>query len=106
MKRIINFLREFEKKFAYCLLVVLTLLLFVQILDRYVFRHTFVWIEEIVRLSFVWLVYFAAAIAAKEGRHIRVGIVDLFLPAFALKVINFIADLFWVSFNIVLAFRL
>lgn len=104
MKGILRFLGDFEAKFAYLLLVCLVLLLCVQIVDRYLFHHTFVWLEEISRISFIWLIYFSVAVAAKEGRHIRVGIVDLFLPAFVLKLINYIADSLWVSFNLVLIF--
>ena len=104
MKKLITFLADFEAKFAYILLLSIVVFLSVQIFNRYFFHHTFVWLEEISRISFIWLIYFSVALAAKEGRHIRVGIVDLFLPAFPLKIINYIADLLWISFNLCIVF--
>ena len=104
MKFILNFLGKFEERFAYSLLIILTLLLFIQILNRYLFKQSYVWLEECARISFVWLIYFAVAIAVKENRHIRVGIVDLFLPASALRYVNLLADLLWVLFNAVMTY--
>jgi len=103
MKKIFRFLGEFEANFAELLLVVLTILLFVQILNRYLFHQSFVWIEEICRISFVWLIYFSVAFASKENRHVRVKIIDMFLPAFPLKVATLVADTLWVGFNLAIA---
>ncbi len=104
MHKILGFLGDIERRVAYFLLVLLTVLLFTQILNRYVFKTSIAWMEEICRLSFVWLIYFSVAIAAKEGRHIRVNIVDLFLPPRALTIITYIADAFWIIFNILLTY--
>ena len=104
MKIILNFLGKFEERFAYSLLVLLTLMLFVQILNRYLFKQSYVWLEECARISFVWLIYFAVAIAVKENRHIRVGIVDLFLPPLALRYVNLLADFLWVVFNAIMTY--
>ena len=102
MKKILRFLSEFEIGFAELLLAILTVLLFFQILNRYFFHKSFVWLEEICRISFVWLIYFAVAIAAKENRHIRVNVINMFLPAFALKIATLIADTLWVAFNLIM----
>ena len=102
MKKILRFLGEFETGFAEVLLVVLTILLFVQILNRYLFHTSFVWLEEICRISFVWLIYFAIAIAAKENRHIRVNVINMFLSATSLKIATLFADALWVGFNLIM----
>lgn len=94
--KIIRIIMGFEKYGASFLLTLITLLLFSQILTRYIFSFTIIWVEEICRLSFVWLVYFSVIVAANEGRHIRVRIVDLFLPPLALNIVNIIADFIWV----------
>ena len=99
-----NFLGKFEERIAYSLLIILTVLLFIQILNRYLFKQSYVWLEECARISFVWLIYFAVAIAVKENRHVRVGIVDLFLPSIALRYVNLLADLLWVLFNAVMTY--
>ena len=104
MKRILYFLGKIEDRITGVLLVLLTTLLFVQILNRYIFYRSDVWIEEICRMSFIWLVYLSVAIATKEGRHIRVNLVDLFLPPSVLKVLTLIADFFWLCFNLILVY--
>lgn len=101
MKRLVHFFATFESTFAYVLVVFLTILLSLQIVNRYVFHTSFVWVEEIARISFVWMIYFCVASAAREDRHVRVGIVDLFLPEPALRVINHIADFITIGFSLV-----
>jgi len=58
------------------LLVVMTVLMFAQVLGRYVFKNGLFWAEELSRFSMVYLVYLGAAIACKNGDHISVTILD------------------------------
>jgi TRAP-type C4-dicarboxylate transport system permease small subunit len=97
------FLASFEGILSGFLLVLLTALLFVQIVNRYIFGISFVWIEEIARISFVWLVYFSAASAARGDRHIRIEIADLFLPPAALRAMTHVADILVIGFDLVVA---
>jgi len=102
MKKITQFLSTFERTVSYVLVVLLTLILFTQIINRYIFSTSFVWLEEIARISFVWLIYFSVASAARENAHIRVGIVDLFLPPSVVKLLNYIADGLVIGFSLVI----
>lgn len=101
MKSLARFLSSFESTLASALVVLLTILLSVQIVNRYVFQTSLVWVEEIARISFVWMIYFAVAGAARENRHVRVGIIDLFLSPRALRVVNFVADGVVFAFSLV-----
>lgn len=92
MNELRRYFGSFEMIVAGLLLVGLTLLLTVQIFNRYVFGTSFVWLEELARISFVWLIYFSAAGAARDDRHIRIEIVDLFVGPNAVRVITLIAD--------------
>jgi TRAP-type C4-dicarboxylate transport system permease small subunit len=53
MKKTLGFLRTFEQTFSYVLIVLLTVLLSTQVINRYIFSTSFVWVEEIARISFV-----------------------------------------------------
>jgi C4-dicarboxylate transporter, DctQ subunit len=99
--KVLKSVATFEATLSYVLLVLLTILLLIQIINRYVFQTSFVWIEEISRISFVWLVYFSAVNAAREDQHVRVCIVDLFVSARTLKVVNLVADVLVVGFDLV-----
>ena len=85
MNEVRRYFASFEMIFAGCLLVLLTVLLTVQIINRYILGTSFVWLEEIARISFVWMIYFSAAGAARDDRHIRVEIIDLFVGPTAIK---------------------
>lgn len=100
MKKILSFLATFETQFSYALVVLLTALLSVQIVNRYVFHTSFVWLEETIRISFVWLIYFSVASAARENRHVRVAVIDLLVPPAAVRIINRIADALVVGFSL------
>ncbi len=101
MTAVRRYFGNFEMMLAGFLLVLLTLLLSVQIVNRYIFGTSFVWLEEIARISFVWLIYFSAAGAARDDRHIRIEIVDLFVGPAAIKVITLIADALVFVFDLV-----
>lgn len=102
LKSVRLLLAHFEAIFSGFLLIFLTALLFVQILNRYLFGTSFVWLEEIARLSFVWLVYFSGASAAREDRHIRIEIADLFLGPSGIRAVTLIADILVIGFDLVM----
>jgi TRAP-type C4-dicarboxylate transport system permease small subunit len=102
LRKYFRFLSNFESSFTYVLIVFLTIVLFVQIVNRYVFQASFVWLEEIARISFVWLIYFSVASAARENRHIRVGLIDLFVPASVVRFLDYLADALVIVFNLVI----
>jgi len=43
-----------------------------ELISREVFGHSFIWSEELSRYLLIFLTYFGAASAAREGLHIRV----------------------------------
>lgn len=100
MHKIFRFLAAFETSLAYGLVVALTVLLSVQILNRYVFHTSFFWMEEIIRISFVWLIYFCVASAARQNAHIRVGIIDLVAPPSVVRIVDRIADALVIVFSL------
>jgi C4-dicarboxylate transporter, DctQ subunit len=102
MKKLGNFLLTFERTFSYVLVILLTVILFTQIINRYIFSTSFVWLEEIARISFVWLIYFCVASAARENSHIRVGLIDMFVPASWVRILNYIADALVIGFSLII----
>ena len=56
----------------YCVLV---LTMAVEVVRREVFSNSSVWGEEIVRYSFIYLVWIGAAAAVRERAHIRIDVI-------------------------------
>lgn len=59
--------------------VMLVLTMSVEVLRREVFAYSSIWGEEIVRYSFIYLVWIGAAAAVKERAHIRIDVIMHYL---------------------------
>lgn len=93
-------LNNFESYICRVLLLTFVCLLFVQVLSRELFDHSFSWIEELSVYMFVWFVFFGASYAAKMSAHNRVTFQFGMLPRSWVKWIEGFADLFWIFFNV------
>ncbi len=95
-----RFFDNIESHICRTLLALFVLLLFGQILAREVFEHSFSWSEELATYMFVWFVYFGASYAAKLSAHNRVTFQFKHFSKKAVNVIEGVADLFWLAFNL------
>jgi TRAP-type C4-dicarboxylate transport system permease small subunit len=70
-------MKRFWENFVGILFICIALFMFIQVLARYVFHHSFSYSEEIVRYLFIWATFLGIAVAFKQGEHIAVTL----LPA-------------------------
>lgn len=49
---------------------------FVQVIVRYLFSFTFIWVEEVSIILLLWTAWWAACLAMKQGSHLRVRIFE------------------------------
>jgi TRAP-type C4-dicarboxylate transport system permease small subunit len=63
------------------LMVVMIAVVSVQVVLRYVFNGSIGWADETSRLAFVWSVFLAIPICAREGLHVGVELLTSRLPA-------------------------
>ena len=95
-----RFFDRIESYICRTLLAIFVLLLFAQILSREFFGYSFSWSEELATYMFVWFVFFGASYAARLSAHNRVTFQFKALPTKVVHVIEGIADLFWLGFNV------
>lgn len=98
------FFNNFEEIFGAFFLTCTVILLFVQVVFRYVVGKSIPWTEELSRFAFLGLVYIGT-LAAKSKSHIRVTAQFKILPV---KVQNFmimLADTIWIVFNCVVIWQ-
>lgn len=100
MRGFLNVFNRIESILCRILLATFVCLLFVQVLSREMFDHSFSWIEELSTFMFVWFVFLGASYAAKMSAHNRVTFQFKFLPKRVIDWIEGIADLFWIAFNV------
>ena len=91
---------DFEKYIAILFSTVMLIMLFLQVLSRYVFRFPLPWSEEIAGICFVLSVYFGAVVAIKRDQHIKIEIVTSMLSEKNKLIFRFIADLIFIGFCI------
>lgn len=75
--RATNRLEEFLIGF---LLATASVVLFLNVVARYVFNWGVPWAEELVRYEIVWMVFIGTSVAARKGIHIGVDILEKFSP--------------------------
>ena len=97
-----------EKIFDWILavaLVALNVLVFAQVVSRYLFNSPISWTEEMARLLFIWISFMGAFLALKTKGHIAVETLlhSLFKPA-ARVYVTAIADFLILYFCIYLAY--
>lgn len=95
--------RYLEETICVILFSSMVVLTFAQVLSRFVFNISLGWSEELSRFFFVWLVYISAALAAKHRRHIRVELIDQFLPRSISKWAGVLSDLLWITYALIVA---
>jgi TRAP-type C4-dicarboxylate transport system permease small subunit len=69
------------------LLASMIIILFMNVVLRYVFSKGFAWSEEIARLCFIYLVYLGSIGAMRDNRHLLIETVLVRIPPLAQKVL-------------------
>ena len=80
-----------EESFVSLLLVAMTLLVFSEVIARFLFNTGFLWMEEVTLTLGAWFVLFGASYGVKVGAHIGVDAFVQSLPEKARKVTAAIA---------------
>lgn len=58
----------------------MAVLVFANVIARYVFNHSFVWAEEVSRYMMVWVGFLGAGLVLRLGAHIAVEVFQDWLP--------------------------
>jgi TRAP-type C4-dicarboxylate transport system permease small subunit len=94
-----KFADNFEEYFVVWSLAIMTALVFVQIVMRYVFHSSLSWSEEIARYIFLWLSWIGASYAVKERAHFRVEMLANVLKGRARKIFELAVLFVWFLFS-------
>ena len=78
--------KSFEESFVSLLLVSMTLLVFSEVIARFLFNVGFLWMEEVTLTLGAWFVLFGASYGVKVGAHIGVDAFVQTLPAKVRKI--------------------
>jgi len=83
--------------------LLMTSLMFAQILGRFVFKNGIFWAEELSSYSMITMVYLAAGLACKNKDHIAVTFLDEALKGNVRKIYKLIISLIGIVFLVIIA---
>ncbi|MBM7715893.1 TRAP transporter small permease [Siminovitchia sp. FSL H7-0308] len=93
-----------EGFFCVFLLVIMTVIMFVEVVARYIFGTSFMWIEELTRYLFIWLTFTGAAYVTATQSHIKVDATLALFPKKAQPIVKKIGLFIWLLFSIVITY--
>lgn len=79
MSTFIKKLQKIQRFVVLCLIMILPLLVFIQVLLRYVFKAPLMGIEELMLFPTIWLYMLGGANASMERNHISCGVLTLYI---------------------------
>jgi TRAP-type C4-dicarboxylate transport system permease small subunit len=86
------------------LLMLMSVMMFAQVVGRYLFHNGIFWAEELSRFSMVTMVFFGAGLACKNKDHIRVTILDEFFKGNFRKLYRLVIACVSICFLVILAY--
>ncbi len=91
--KVIKWLDEnFESVILLVMLLLLTIIMSVQVIARYVFRSPMPWPEEFCRYCYVWTVFLSLGYTLKKGNMLRVNVVVDLFPSIIRNLIRLCGD--------------
>ena len=90
-----------EESFAIACLIAIAVIINLQIFQRYVMNAPFIWPEEVIRITMIWLTFVGAGIAFRRGAHITVDTLVNAMPPAVRTVVLDVADLMIVAVFVV-----
>lgn len=97
-----SFVRLLDKHIEEIILIVLSILtvviVFLQVVMRYVFADSLVWSEELARYAFIWMIYIGVSYGVKKRRHISVEVFLLYMKPKGKYFLSIAANLLFLIF--------
>ena len=99
MNRIARLIDTIEEQTMVCLLGVMTLITFANVVSRYVFNTNILWALEVTVFLFAWMVILGSSYALKKSAHLGVDAIILLLPPTQRRVMGVLTGLALFSFS-------
>ncbi len=78
-------------------------LVFANVIARYLFNDSIIWVEELTQYQMIWITYLGAGLALREGRHVAVDLFTDLLPERLRRFVRVFVGLAILAFLVTLA---
>lgn len=103
--KIIRWLDEHFEAYALVFLSVFTVvLIFLQVVMRYVFSNSLTWSEELARYAFIWMIYIGVSYGVKTRKHLGVDALSMLFKRKGQIIISMIANISFLVFVVVMTY--
>lgn len=92
MRKLLHWIEQFIKIIIALCIAGMTILIFTNVILRYVFHTGITWAEEMSRFMFIWMVFLGSILVLKEGTHIGMDILVRKVPENFSKLLLFIGN--------------
>lgn len=103
-----TFLKTLDERLEEFLLIpsfiVSVVVVFMQVVMRYILGSALSWSEELARYLFVWQIWIGASYAVKKSRHIRVEFIRNFLSDKGKLRLEYFVLITWICFSALMVF--
>lgn len=96
--------KNLEMSICIMLMTLMTVLIFVQVIMRYVFSNSLTWSEELARYAFIWLIYFGISYGAKIMKHLKIDAFLSLFPQKARPLVEILGDILFFVFAIFIVY--
>ena len=100
--RIRSFLDSLEENVLLLILFVAVVLIFMQVVMRYVFQNSLSWSEELGRYLFIWLTWLSTGYAVRKKRHLRIEVITDFFNERGKLILDIVTMIVWSGFTVFL----
>ncbi|WP_080874071.1 TRAP transporter small permease [Oceanobacillus timonensis] len=101
-------LRWLDEHFEEYILVFLSaftvIIIFMQVVMRYIFGNSLAWSEEIARYAFIWLIYIGVSYGVKRNKHLGVDALSMLFQRKGKLIIAMIANISFLIFAVVMTY--
>ena len=86
--------------------VAMIVIMFIQVIARYVFNNAFSWVEEVALVLFIFSIYFGAVAAILRNQHLRIELLLSKMTPKARKILEIISNVLFAIFCAVIMYGL
>lgn len=95
-----------ERSIIIVLFILMTIILFTNVVTRYIFHFTFSWAEQAARFMFVWMTFAGVSLAGMTKSHLQVTVVNMVLGEKRAQYVFWFGDIVVVIFSLFLSYKI
>lgn len=99
VSKIINIARVFLEAVCGVLLIFFTVVVFAQVVNRFIFKGSFAWAEEAAIYTMIWMVFLGTSINVLKGTNVKIDFFVALLPVKIQKFLDIVCQMICFAFT-------